>query len=645
MRFTRGIRVAAGVLAAILLVGCGAPETGWRRLWSEEWTQHNSGERWVLGVPAAGRDFSSEGRGQELRMELLNRGEASATVRLVGAGGEVEWSLAVGESRPIEIRPGRGRHRIESPPEVVLGSPRLGRPQAESRLLVVVLVDTLRADHVNPELMPGVVEGFSRGRRWRNAIANSSWTLPSVASFFTARPVLELSSAEGEMIGVPESVATWATRLHGAGFEGGAVVANYTVHALNGFASGFSSFQVPDGRGSSAAPDGEWVTGEARRWLASHRGEDGFLYLHLMDPHEPYRSHSGVPMSVPPLRPLARHQREATAEESRLLRDLYAGEVRHVDGVVARFLSELPESAEVVLTSDHGEALGEHGAWAHGLNLYQEAIAVPLMMRGPSIAAGEVFAPVQLLDLGPTLLEICGVEPEEGMSGRSLLSGGSTEPMVSATFSAGPLRWAWREGDHKVVMRMAAQPDLGAVGRRDFVAARPLPTGSFHLDLAADPGEDRPGSIPTELMDRVGAAFAETAGRMVPGMQLLLWGGEGAATTALEVDGVLDVVQAWSPSAIEVSQSNGRFEVRCVDTDPVCAVALAPDSVPAMVTVIEGDPHRLGLAPGQRVDPRTLDPPTAPGRGPALWWNPERALIVGGYEETLERLRALGYID
>lgn len=645
MSSRRLLLVAVWALATVAAAGCGAPEPGWQRLWEPEWGWYDHGARWLLGVTAADRRFDCPGGGRLFRAELLNTGEAPATVRLIAAAGDVDWTLSGGEALLVELELAPGEVRIEAPPGVVLGSPRLGRPLDEPRLVVLVLVDTLRADHVTAELMPGVVDAFAGGRRWLDATANAPWTLPSVASLFSARPVLELTSPEGEIIGLPEGLPTWASRLHEAGFEGGAVVANYTVHVLNGFGSGFSSFLVPDGDGDRVAPDGSWVVDGARRFLAAHRGEDAFVYLHLMDPHEPYRRHRGAGPEPPPLKPLATRSREATAEEAELLRELYAGEVRHADAVLAPFLAELPGTAVVALVADHGEGLGEHGAWAHGLTLHQGAIHVPLMVRGPGVPAGDVDGPVQLLDLGPTLLAVAGEAPDPGWVGRSLLDGGSRTPLVSATFAAGPMRWAWRFGSHKVVIRTREQPGLGADSRTRLSEARPLPPGAFHVDLGGDPGEDRPGPIPGALTADVGAAFAGSAGRLVPGLQLLAWDGDGPLTQELGFDGDAEVVQAWSTGAVEVASGHGRLLLRCASASPLCAVAVASGSVPGSVTPLASDLPWPDVTMGEAVDPRTLAPPVEPGRGAFLWWNPERPLVVGGHEATLERLRALGYID
>lgn len=636
------------MLLAVAVVGapgCRGPEPGWERIWESDWTRHGSGSTWVLGVDADGRELVVEGRSVELRTTLMNLGTVPGEVRLNGSGEVRTWQLDPGEKKPLRESLKRGSHRFESGPGLVLGSPRMGHALATPRVVVFILVDTLRDDHVNLELMPGVTGIFSDGGRWKNAIANAPWTLPSVASLFAARPVLALTSPEGEIVGLPEGTPTWATQLHGAGFEGGAVVANITVHALNGYAGGFSEYLLPETLDVGEAPDGGWVVEHGRRWLAEHEGEDAFLYLHLMDPHAPYRRHSDPEFVPPDLNPLADRSREATPDETALLTELYAGEVRHVDELLAPFLKELPESAVVVLTADHGEALGEHGAWGHGLNLYREALTVPLLLSGPAVPVGDVDEPVQLMDLGPTLLDLANVGVDEDMVGRSLLQGGSQEPLVSATFGSGPLRWAWRKGPHKVVLRTASQPGLGAESRARLREAKPLPAGVFHFDLGRDPAEDQPGGTPAELSAEVGSAFAETAGRMTPGLQLMLWNGDGPADAVLEVGGEAEVVQAWSTAPITAEQSGGRFELRCADARVVCAVALAADSLGGIVTPVSASPSWFGIEEGRQRDVNEIQLPDRIDGGFRLWWNPLRPLVVGGYEETVERLRALGYID
>ncbi len=628
-------RFAAFLVAFGALAGCGGAPGGWQRLWQDRWEWRHHGTEWVYGVSAAELALEVAAPGASLRAELLGVGPEPATIEVTGPDTAMRLQVAPGERQFLDAALDRGPYSVTVPSSAVLGSPRVGAPLAAPRLLVFVLVDTLRADHVDARLTPGIEAAFGGGRRWREANANCSWTLPSVASLFASRPVLGLSSPEGDLIGLPEGVESWAGRLERAGFEGGAVVANYSVHALNGFAGGFASYLVPDGHGSAEHPDAAWVVAEARRWLAAHQGEDSFLYLHLMDPHQPYRSHADPSLAAPDLEPLAMRRRQATAAESELLQRLYAGEVAHVDRVLSPFLAELPERAVVALTSDHGEALGEHDAWGHGLNLYQEALRVPLLIRGPGVPAGEVADPVQLMDLAPTLLGLVGVDTPEGMEGRSLLDGGSAAPLVSTTFGGGPLRWAWREGRHKVVLRMAAQAGLGATARSAMLEGRPLPSGGFHFDLVADPGESQPTPVPEELLPAAGRAFAATAGRLVPGLQVLIWGRHGPVEALLQVPGSLEVVQAWGVGPMTVERTGDGLVARCADGYPVCAAAAR----------IAPPPEWVEQA-GERMPRDRLAPPaTDMAPGVHVWWNPDRPLVVRGHDETLQRLRVLGYIE
>lgn len=629
------------------LASCTGEAEGWSQLWRGDWKWHHRGWEWVLGVEARGARFRVDRQSTDLRMTVCNLGDDLATLRLDGPAGSRDWQLESGARHDLEVALGRGEYTVEASPGVILGHPRIGRARAASRLLVFILVDTLRADHVTPELMPNVSRAFAGAGRWRRATANCSWTLPSVASLFTSRPVLDLTTPEGDLIGVPEGVATWASRLEAAGFVGGAVVANYTIHALNGFSRGFASYLVPDGRSSPGHPDAAWVVSEARRWLLHHRGEDAFLYLHLMDPHQPYRSHSNPEVTPPDLGELALRRRSASVDETALLRQLYAEEVRHVDEVVGSFLDELPSSAVVVLTSDHGEALGEHGAWGHGLNLYQEALTVPLAISGPGVPSVEFEDAVQLLDLGPTVLDLMGVDATEGMAGRSLFDGGSAPPIVSSTFGGGPLRWSWINGRDKVVLRMAPQGTLGAEARSAMQEGQPLPAGGFHFDLEADPGEQHPRSVPDDLMDRCGQAFASSSGRMVPGLQMMVWGWRGPATVVAELEGEVEVIQAWSGAPMTVVREGNRFEIECQQSFPVCAVAAAVDPTQPWVRPVDSAAPWHGVESGSPLSIDDLEPPggalVVPGT--YLWWNQARSLVVGGHEETLERLRALGYIE
>ena len=632
---TRKLWVELLVVALALgAVGCsGQVPQGWQPLWQDRWEWGSRGDLWVRGVPANGPLEIGSDRDRIIRADLVNLGDTPATIVLKDTKTE-QWKLDPGQVMPVQLAGLTSRARFEAPSDVVIANPRIGAEIDDADLVVFIVIDTLRADHVSAELMPGVTGYFADGRRWRQATANASWTLPSVASFFSSRPVLDLTAPSGDLIGIPAGVPTWSSEYEAAGFTGAAVVANYSLSVLNGFGEGFSSYRVPDGQGSAELPDARWVVDAGRSWLERHRGENAFLYLHLMDPHFPYRDHREAAVIAPDLPALAAGIRPAAAGERELLKKLYAGEVRYVDRVLTEFLRELSEDAIVVLTSDHGESLGERDCWGHGLNLYQESLHVPLMIRGGGIATGLVDEPVQHLDLASTLLDLVGIPVPTEMVGRSLLDGGSSRALISSTFGAGPLRWSWRRGDDKVLLRMAEQPGLGEVARSKMLGGGRREPGAFAFNLVDDPAEENPSALPPALLEPVTRAFVETAGRMVPGLQIGVVNLDGPVSTQLEIDGTFEVVQAWSTAPMAVEFTDSRLDLSCENAYPICFLGAAVEPDSAMISTEDGE-YRLDELPR----------PGSLSEGSSLWWNPDRPLIVGGYDETLERLRALGYIE
>ena len=236
-------------------------------------------------------------------------------------------------------------------------------------------------------------------------------------------------------------------------------------------------------------------------WLAAHEGEDFFLYLHLIPPHAPYDApppfagRFAEPSSgdlrglMPEVTGIVQSGRELTPHERERLARLYRENLAFVDHHVGRLLDalaalDLLPGLVVIVTSDHGEAFGEHGRILHGTDLYDEQVRVPLVIRPPDALAIEprrLAGPVQLVDLAPTLAELMGLELEPG-HGQSLL------PRLRGEAEGGVARmWINRRtavvsDGHKLVV-----PPLG--GRPSL------------FDLEADPGEqvdvaaERPGLV------------------------------------------------------------------------------------------------------------------------------------------------------
>jgi hypothetical protein len=181
---------------------------------------------------------------------------------------------------------------------------------------------------------------------------------------------------------------------------------------------------------------------------------------------------------------------------------------------------------------------------------------------------------------------------------------------------------------------MAEQPGLGEVARSKMVGGGQREPGAFAFDLASDPTEEKPQALSPELVESVFHAFVETAGRMVPGLQIGLSQSQGPISTRLEIDGTIEVVQAWSAAPMKVARTDHHLVLSCEDAFPACVLAVTVEPVPSVVST-GTEVFRL----------EDVAPPDSYSEGLSIWWNPPRPLVVDGYEETLKRLRALGYIE
>lgn len=298
--------------------------------------------------------------------------------------------------------------------------------------VIVYLVDALRADRLgvygcDRPLSPRLDAMASEGVTFTDTTAQSSWTKAAVASIFTGLWP-RAHGVNGPDDRLPEDLATLPERLRAAGYRTGAVVANAYVGRPFGFARGFDTFEfIEHTRGRS-----EVLHERVAAWLRERAPDDPpfFLYVHAIDPHAPYdppeafRERFAAAVADPSagrvenVRGLVLGTVEPTAELERDLRDLYDAEVAANDSSFGRLLDELDTLGElddtvVIFTSDHGEAFGEHGSWTHGLDLYNEVLAVPLVIRLPGGVGGgrRVAAPVQHIDLMPTILALCGLAP------------------------------------------------------------------------------------------------------------------------------------------------------------------------------------------------------------------------------------------
>jgi len=315
--------------------------------------------------------------------------------------------------------------------------------------VVVLLIDALRADVLRvfggPIATPRLDRLAREGTRFTAAWSTSSWTRPATASLFTGH-YPSTHRAEGRNNALPEPAFTLAERFRLLGYRTVGIIGNGNVDEHWGFDQGFEVYTGVPRDGDGGHPRADRIHREALErleGLATPR-QDGeraplFLYVHTVDPHEPYappewlldgeRPEIAADTSV--LHDLNLRRRAATEELRRRLWRLYLGEVAWADRQAGQLLDSLSsrgllDDAIVVVVSDHGEQFAEHGTWGHGITLYEEEVRVPLILWGPGrVARGaHIDVPVSIVDVAPTLLALLG-RPDPSLPGRDLSAAGS----------------------------------------------------------------------------------------------------------------------------------------------------------------------------------------------------------------------------
>lgn len=415
-------------------------------------------------------------------------------------------------------------------------------PAASSRpdLVVYVLVDALRADRLGcygsgRGLTPRLDALASEGVLFEAAQASSTWTRSSIASMFTS-----LHAGSHQVLGRADGLAagqlTLAEVLRARGLETLAITTNGNAGREFGFSQGFEAFVYPPMTvGGEFLAEG--VTELALQAVAQRvdrlERQPLFLYLHYIDPHDPYLPRPGAPETgasgrFDGTRPSlvafdALPQRDRLPADEERLRALYDGEVWYADAWIGRLVEGLRglgvlERTLLVFTADHGEEFWEHGLRGHGFNLYQPTLQVPLIVRYPGAtrpAPRRVGEPVSTVDIAPTILGALGLEPPPGWQGRDLrpLAEGRPRPpglegIYSELVLDGRRLQALRLG-HLKLIRQRGGPD-----------AAPAPAQLELYDLGSDPQEatDLAGREPATrarleaLLDRWQGAVAGAAG-------------------------------------------------------------------------------------------------------------------------------------
>lgn len=268
--------------------------------------------------------------------------------------------------------------------------------------VIVISIDTLRADRLGRGLMPNLDALANVSMRPRATWSHCPLTLPSHVSMFTGLlpPEHGVRDNAGYRLDAA-SHPTLTSLLKANGYRTGGAVSAFVLRGDTGVSAGFEDYDDAIGpiegapTGALQRP-GRATTEIAKHWIGNHASERFFYFLHLYEPHTPHAK-------------------------------TYDDDVRDADAIVGdflRFLEErgLDDDALIVVLSDHGEGLGDHGEEEHGVFLYREALEVPLLIKLPDgKRAGALDVDAQLADVLPTVLDALDIDAPKGIRGRSLL--------------------------------------------------------------------------------------------------------------------------------------------------------------------------------------------------------------------------------
>lgn len=465
--------------------------------------------RYYLQVPEGGVlgfGVGVEGEGDApFTVEVATDGAPSVQLHAATATSgwshhKVDLGRFAGQTIRIDLRAdGQGRGRLAwNAPRVLV--PARAEPALEpARNVIVLVIDTLRADKLGPfnpntrVKTPAIDRFASEGVAFQVAQAPENWTKPSVASILTGLHPQTHQQKTGDAA-LPSSAVLLSEHLQEQGFATGSFIANGYVSDRFGFDQGWDHYvnYIRDG-GSTEAKD---VFEAAGSWIETRKDERFFAYIQTIDPHVPYdppgeylrmydpSEYDGQvrPRSTGDLLEKAKRRPPEVvfdARDKRRLEALHDGEITQHDRFFGAFLDRLAElglseDTLVVVTSDHGEEFDDHGSWGHGHSVYQELLHIPLLFRLPNRlpAAMRVEHAVSTLDIAATVTDLLGVPSMAHDEGHTLVG-----LMLGAPPSGPMVAFSDFQDDRRVATTNA----LKLILRGNLTSAM--------FDLRADPAE------------------------------------------------------------------------------------------------------------------------------------------------------------
>ncbi len=285
--------------------------------------------------------------------------------------------------------------------------------------MLLITIDSLRADMpwsgYGRDIAPALTAFEKKAVSYTHAYSISSYTAMSLAGLLTGRYPGELERSGYFFSSYPDSVLRFPMLLHKAGVRTLAAHAHFYFDQQHaGFHQGFDDYELVEGLTADNKTDSNISSPQhlalAEKMLSDKANTEKtfFAWFHFMDPHDEYMPHPGIG-------PFGKHAR-----------DKYDAEVTFTDqhvGKLLAFVAQQPwaKDTAIIVSSDHGEAFGEHKRWRHGFELYEMLVRVPLMVQAPGITPRRIDAKRSAIDLAPTILDLTGAPPEPSFQGKSLV--------------------------------------------------------------------------------------------------------------------------------------------------------------------------------------------------------------------------------
>jgi len=290
-----------------------------------------------------------------------------------------------------------------------------GQSQRRIRNILLISIDTCRADHLScygypQKITPNIDMIAGEGIVFENVVSPVPITLPAHSSMLTGTVPPYHGVHDNYDYRLADGNVTLAEILKDKGFTTGAIISAIVMDSQFGINQGFDyyndRFKNPLGVPAIIQRKGSEATSFAIKWLEENKNENFFLFLHYFDPHADYE----------PPEPF----RSAYAGR------LYAGEIAYTDYCIGAVIEKLKnlglyDSTLIIITSDHGESLGEHLEKTHDYFIYQSTLKVPLIFKIPGVVGSKRVGDIAgLIDIVPTVCGILGIQAPKPMHGRDL---------------------------------------------------------------------------------------------------------------------------------------------------------------------------------------------------------------------------------